>query len=68
MCFSIPIKITRVEKGWIYLENGNKIKLTRSVTAKKGDYVRYAGNVIIDFLTNKEGLEIRKLIKHIYRN
>ncbi|MCX8008383.1 MAG: HypC/HybG/HupF family hydrogenase formation chaperone [Patescibacteria group bacterium] len=61
MCFSIPLKVVKIQKTHAILENGIKIRIdTQNI--QQGDYVRIVGNMIVDKLSKKDGEAIRKLI------
>jgi len=69
MCFSIPLKITKITKRYAILENGSKVYLEKSFTTiKVGTYVRVQDSVIVDSLTKQDGEGIRKLIKELQIN
>lgn len=66
MCFAIPYKILKVNKKSVLIEGGKKITTGEASNLKAGDYVRVAGNVVVDSIKKEEGLHIRKLIKSVY--
>lgn len=66
MCFTIPLKVLKVNQGKAIVENGENILLSKDLIAKKGDYLQVAGNVAVSTLTSKQGIKVRQLIKNIY--
>lgn len=65
MCFSIPVRVIKVNKEAIYLETGKTIPIDPFIHVKKGSYVRISGKAIVDCLTKEEGDSIRQLIAEL---
>ena len=65
MCFSIPLKVLKIDKRKATIEGGIIVRLDNSLKVKNGDYVRLAGNIIVDKISKQNGLKIRKLIKKL---
>lgn len=63
MCLSIPYQVVHVNKNFVTIETGAKIKITKEMKVKKGAFVRIVGNIVVDSLTKSQGLKIRTLIK-----
>lgn len=66
MCFAIPYRIKKRKGNKATLEDGQIIDVNNNMSLQKGDYVRLAGNVIVDTLSKQEGTKIRHLIKSLY--
>lgn len=66
MCFTIPLKVLKVNQGKATVENGENILLSKDLVVKKGDYLQVTGNVAVSTLTSKQGIKVRQLIKNIY--
>lgn len=64
MCFSIPLQVKEITDNHAILENGSHV-IIEDTTLKVGDFVRIAGNVIVDTLTTDEGNSIRQLIAEL---
>lgn len=65
MCFSIPIKVQKIDKNTAYLEGGKTVRLGKDIKVKKDQYLQVAGNIAVGKLEKSEGLKIRKLIKRL---
>lgn len=65
MCFSIPKKVVRVEKGIAFVEGGQQIYLGSDIRVKSGQYLRTIGNIAVGTLEPREGLKVRQLIKSL---
>lgn len=65
MCFSIPLKVLKVEKETAIVEGGKNIKIDRNLKLKKGEYLQVIGEIAVGKLTNNEGLKVRRLIKSL---
>lgn len=65
MCFSIPYQVISVRKSIAEIETGVKVRLSKDMSVKKGDFIRIVGNVAVDYLPQKAGLRIRRLIKSL---
>ncbi len=48
MCFAIPYRIKKRKGNKATLEDGQIIDVNNNMSLQKGDYVRLAGNVIVD--------------------
>lgn len=66
MCFTIPLKVLKVNHGKAIVENGKNILLSKDMIVKKGDYLQVVGNTAVSTLTSKQGIKVRQLIKNIY--
>jgi hydrogenase maturation factor len=65
MCFSIPAKVIDVKKSSILIEGNKEIRIEKDLKIKKGDYVQIIGSIVVDKLSNAQGLKIRKLLKSL---
>lgn len=65
MCFAVPYKIRAVSGNTAILEDGRSVVLGPDITARKGDYVRLAGPVVVDSLSKKDGDAIMRTIEDI---
>lgn len=65
MCFSIPVKVLKVEKNIALIEGGKTVRIGKDLKVTAGEYLQITGNVAIGKLTKSEGLKIRKLIKKL---
>lgn len=65
MCFTIPLKVLKIEKDTVLLEGGKSVKIDKDIKIKRGDYLQIAGEVAVSSLTKNEGLKIRQLIKKL---
>ena len=65
MCFSIPLKIIKVDKNTAITEGGLNVFIDEEFVVNTGDYVRVLGNIVVDKLSKNEGLKIRKLLKNL---
>lgn len=63
MCFSIPFKVSKIEKNTAFLEGGKTVRIGKELQVKKGEYLRVIGNIAVGVLTKSEGLKIRQFIK-----
>lgn len=65
MCFSIPMKVLKVEKDTATVEGGKTVRFDKSLQINSGDFVLLTGNLIIDKLSKENSLKIRRLIKRL---
>jgi hydrogenase maturation factor len=65
MCFSIPVKVLKVEKDTALLEGGKVVKIGKDFKISAGEYLQIVGNVAVGKLTKGEGLKIRQFIKKL---
>lgn len=65
MCFSIPLRVLRIDGNTVYVEGGKKVKIGRDVMVSKGEFLQVAGNVAVGKLTKNQGLKVRSLIKSL---
>ena len=66
MCFSIPARVTAFnKKGYVVVEGGKRVMIDKDIRIKPGDYVRVIGDVAVDILPAKQGLQVRKLIRSL---
>lgn len=66
MCFTIPYRVEKIKDGIAVVEGGEKIKLNKYLSVKKGEYLQVTGNIAVAKISRDEGLRIRNLIKTIY--
>ena len=66
MCFTLPYKILSIKKSKALIEGNRQVVIDKDMPVKKGDYLRVVGNVAVDYLLEKDGMKIRKLIKSVY--
>jgi hydrogenase maturation factor len=64
MCFAVPFLVMDVVKKRAVLENGDTVYLGEC-KAKKGDYVRVLGSIVVDVLSSKEGKQIQQTIQKL---
>lgn len=65
MCFTIPLKVLKIEKNTAYLEGGKCVKLGSEISVTAGEYVQIVGNLAVGKLSKTQGLKIRRLIKKL---
>lgn len=65
MCFSIPLKVTKIEGNKAIIEGGKIAGFDNTLHIHRGDYVRLTGDVIVDKLSKENGVKIRRLIKRL---
>jgi len=65
MCFSIPLKVKKVEGSIALLEGGKTVRLGKELSVKPGEYLRVTGNIAVGKLSKIEGQKIRRLIKSL---
>ena len=65
MCFSIPLKVKKVEGNTALLEGGKTVRLGKELSVKPGEYLRVTGNIAAGILSKSEGQKIRRLIKSL---
>lgn len=66
MCFAIPYRIEKIDKNFVIVEGGKKIKIDNNLRVKTGDYLQITGNMAIEKISKEKGFKIRKLIKSLY--
>lgn len=68
MCFTIPLKVTKIGTGFAVVEGNKKVKLDKFMQLKIGDFLQVNGDLAVGKLSIREGLRIRKIINDIYKN
>ncbi len=65
MCFTIPVKILKIDRNNALIEGGHTVRIGKELTANVGDYLQIQGKIAVGVLSNREGLKIRQLIKSL---
>lgn len=65
MCFSIPLKVLKVEGNKAIIEGGKIARFDKTLQIHKGEYVRLTGDIVVDKLSKDKGLKVRRLIKRL---
>ena len=67
MCFAIPLKVARVTKSHLVMEDGRKVKFSLVKSVGKGDWLLVQSNLAVDKLTQKEAESMRSSIKEVIK-
>ncbi len=65
MCFTIPVKILKIDGNNALIEGGLTVRIGKELTANVGDYLQVQGKIAVGVLSKREGLKIRQLIKSL---
>ncbi len=65
MCFSIPLKIKKIQDGKAEMEDGRRVRLGEFGDVQAGDYLEVYADIAVQKLDKKQALDIRKLIKRL---